>query len=585
MNIENPHNRRRSVSIDGFVVPSNRARPGQLPRRKPSGSSAPAVHRDLGSFTKSLDGFKSSSQSIISSNGFNHRSADISMPVSRPRASKEPRRTAGIGDSAASSKTMFGRPSSKDSINGRRKNSRFSIFGRKNKKILTKKQKIARRSGLAITAVILILGSGMAVRAIMLGRSIFKGGGSSAVLNSQSIDPSMLKGEGDGRVNVMILGKGGAEQQDGPDLTDTVIIASIDPVAKEAALLGIPRDLWVKSPSGGQTKINQIYFDAKHKALNGFSSRQKDSNEAKDKAEAAGLDAMEQTITDVIGIPLHYYAMVDFAGFKKAVDTVDGIDINVAEDLAVKEQMYINGKYMLDVSSGWNHFDGKRALAFSRSRKTSARGDYARSDRQRAVMIGLKDKVLSSGTIANPVKLNQLMSDFTGQLETDFSVNEILRLYDLSKEIPSDKIASINLEEQIVGDMINNLSVQVPKAGQFDYSEIQSFVRNQLRDSFLKQEDAKIMILNGTDTAGLATKKSKELKSYGYNVISVGDAPTKSYQKTELVDLRNNTKKYTKNYLEKRLKVGASSSLSDGTISTTDADFVIILGSNEVSSQ
>lgn len=63
----------------------------------------------------------------------------------------------------------------------------------------------------------------------------------------------------------------------------------------------------------------------------------------------------------------------------------------------------------------------------------------------------------------------------------------------------------------VVGDSINGLSVQVPKAGTFDYSEIQNFVRNQLKDAFIKKENASLMVLNGTATEGLASKKATEL--------------------------------------------------------------------------
>lgn len=325
-----------------------------------------------------------------------------------------------------------------------------------------------------------------------------------------------------------------------------------------------------------------MYFDSKQARLNEYAYKDRDSNEAKEKSEQAGVDAIKKVVSETMGVPIHYHGMIDFAGFRKAIDTVGGIDINVTDDMAVYETMWLNvGRYTLDVKPGWQHFDGTRALAFSRSRKTSARGDFARAERQRAVILGLKDKVLSSGTVANPVRLNQLMSDFAGQLYTDFSVNEMLRLYDISKQISGDRVTSVGLDEYVRGDMINGLSVQVPKAGTFDYTEIQNYVRNVMRDAFLKKENARVVILNGTSTAGLATKKSAELKSFGYNVTSVGDAPTDTYANTILVDLRNGTNKYTLNYLQKRLGTQAVSSVPDSSIDVSQADFVIILGANE----
>jgi LCP family protein required for cell wall assembly len=441
------------------------------------------------------------------------------------------------------------------------------------------------KTGLRLTAVagafILLVGGGLALRSFLTGRNIFKGGGSSLILNNTNVDPTLLKGEGDGRVNILILGKGGEEQKDGPDLTDTIMIASIDPIAKEAALLSIPRDLWVKSPSGYQSKINQVYADAKSAVLNNYSSKQRNSQEAIDKAEKAGVEAMKKTVSEAMGVPLHYYAMIDFTGFKKAIDTVGGIEIDVKEPLIDASMAWQNGGKATIADVGLQKFNGTRALMYARSRKGSAGGDFDRAERQRQVILALKDKVLSTGTLANPIKLNQLLSDFGGNVSTDFSVNEILRIYDLAKEISGDKVASVGLNDHVVGDTINNLSVQVPKAGLFDYTDIQNYVRNIMQDAFLKNEDAKLIILNGTNTAGLATKKSKELQSFGYKVLSVGDAPTKTYTDTILVDMRNGEKKYTLNYLEKRLGVKAVTSLPDQKINATGADFVIILGTQE----
>jgi LCP family protein required for cell wall assembly len=463
------------------------------------------------------------------------------------------------------------------------KKRRFSFLRRrrdKHKKLKSKKLKWGIRISAAMGALLILVGGGLLLRGFLAGRNIFKGGGNSVVLNNTNVDPTLLKGEGDGRVNVLILGKGGEEQKDGPDLTDTIIVASIDPIAKEAALLSVPRDLWVKSPSGYQSKVNEVYADAKYAVLNNYSFKQRTSQEAIDKSEKAGLDAVKKTISDSMGVPIHYHVMIDFTGFRKAIDTVGGIQIDVKEALVDSSMAWLNGGRATIAPVGLQTFDGTRALLYARSRKGTTGTDFGRADRQREVILALKDKILSTGTLANPLKLNQLISDFGGHITTDFSTNEILRVYDLMKEIPGDKVVSVGLGDYVRGDTINNLSVQVPNAGMFDYSEIQDYVRNIMRDAFLKSEDAKIIILNGTSTAGLATKKSKELKSFGYNVTSVGDAPTKTYTNTILVDLTQGQKKYTLNYLEKRLGVKATTSLPDSSINATGADFVIILGTD-----
>ncbi|HEY5806311.1 MAG TPA: LCP family protein, partial [Candidatus Saccharimonadales bacterium] len=233
------------------------------------------------------------------------------------------------------------------------------------------------RSALVLAALVLVLGGFLVFKAIFKVNKVFKGGGAAAAL-SNDVKPELLKGEGDGRVNILLFGKGGPGHA-GADLTDTLIVASIDPVNKTSTLVSIPRDLWVTVPGYGSSKINAVYANAKYRSLN---TAPKD----KDKAERAGVDTASQVVSQALGIPLHYYGMIDFEGFKQAVDVVGGVDINVPADLAVTEYLWdsTTGKhYNLKVPAGMQHFDSTKALYFTRSRHTSARGDFSRSERQR----------------------------------------------------------------------------------------------------------------------------------------------------------------------------------------------------------
>jgi polyisoprenyl-teichoic acid--peptidoglycan teichoic acid transferase len=394
--------------------------------------------------------------------------------------------------------------------------------------------------------IVLIAGFLFAKGYLKLGQ-IFKGGGGAAALE-ENVDPDKLKGEGDGRVNILLLGKGGGAHT-APDLTDTILIASIDPVQKQVALLSIPRDLNVADT--GIKKINAVYAEAKYAATN------KNANDVD--AENAGLDAIEKVIEEKIGIPVHYHVMVDFEGFTKAITTVGGVDIDVDADNTVYEVLWdptTRKHYTLDVKEGKQHFDGTRALFYARSRQTSPRGDFDRTERQRKLLIALKEKVLSIGTFANPVKLSQLISDFGDHVSSNLSKNEVLRVYDLGKDISADKIASVGLADPpnnyVQTDNINGISIVRPRAGLTDFSEIQNYVRNALKDGFIAQENATIEVYNGTNT----------------------------HQKHVLVDMNNGQKKYTKHYLEQRLGVTAVTSLPAGITNSTSADFVIILGSN-----
>jgi len=159
-------------------------------------------------------------------------------------------------------------------------------------------------------------------------------------------------------------------------------------------------------------------------------------------------------------------------------------------------------------------------------------------------------------------------------------------VYQIGKDVGSDKIASVGLTDPdsnfLTTGMISGQSVVIPKAGANNYDDIRSYVRNKLRDGYLEKENASVEVLNGTTTPGLAEDMAATLKSYGYNVGTVTDAPTKNYAKTTIIDMTNGKKPYTAQYLKKRFNLNKlATKLPDQTIQTQNADFVIILGENE----
>jgi LCP family protein required for cell wall assembly len=342
--------------------------------------------------------------------------------------------------------------------------------------------------------------------------------------------------------------------------------------------------MYVPVKGQGSMKINAVYATGKSAALNKSSKKDK---AAKKQADEAGFKLLEQTVEKNFGIPVHYHTIIDFTGFKQAVDTVGGVKINVPKP--VKETMRIDGKnYRLDVKPGVQQMDGFKALAYTRSRYTSERGDFDRSERQRLVIIALKDKILSAGTYSNPRKISGLLDTLGDRVVTNFSVQDLSRLGEIGKEINGSKITSIGLADPpnnfITTTIIGGQSVVVPSAGKTDFQPIKGYLRNVLKDSFIRNENASVAVYNGTLSTGLAGSKADELKSYGYNVTAVTNAPTKDYTKTVIVDMRGGTKKYTKNYLEKRFSVSTVSAIPDPTILPGTADFVIILGSDQAKS-
>jgi hypothetical protein len=246
-----------------------------------------------------------------------------------------------------------------------------------------------------------------------------------------------------------------------------------------------------------------------------------------------------------------------------------------------------NNRNPVLAKAGVQQMKGKQALMYVRSRATSS--DFARSERQRAVMVALKDKVFTLGTLSNPVKISNLISAFGDNIQTDISVNDATRMADIFKKIPNDQIVSASLTDTksnlVTTSTISGLSVVVPKAGLYDYSAIQSYTRNLLKDGYLQNESANVAVYNGSGTTGLATTKANELRSYGYTIVNVGNASANNYDKTVIVDLTNGAKKYTKHYLEQRFKVTAVTTVPDSKITTTGSDFVIILGKDAGASQ
>lgn len=528
--------RRRATSVDGFV-----RRPAQV---RPAIGFAEPAQKKLKK-TAATDDFKKA-------DGFHPRTRGGAVV---PDGTKTGRRAVRKSDLDLNLKE--GKQSKKGLKKGRGRN-------------------ILRRSFAGVSVMVLLLAGFITGYTFLKANQVFQGGSSALALEC-GVDPKRLDKEGDGRVNVLLLGKGG-QGHDGADLTDTLMIASIDTCQKEVGLLSIPRDLYVKMPGDGSMKINAVYATAKEYALY--------EGATPEEAEKKGIEATEQVIENVTGIPMHYYAMVDFEAFRKAIDTVGGIDVDVKETLYDPTVAWENNWNPTIATAGVNHFDGKKALLYARSRNGSSRGDFDRAERQREILLALQNKVLSLGTFTNPVKLTQLMTAFGDHVQTNLSVDDIMALYKVMGGVEDHKVVSISLADPpndfVTTDNIGGLSVVVPKAGTYDYDAIRAYVRTTLRDGFLKKENASVLVLNGTTTPGLATEYADVLKGYGYNVVGTGDTPTQDYAQTTIINLRGNDKKYTKRYLENRFKTSTTSKLPSG-IDAKNADFVIIVGDNETS--
>lgn len=530
-------------SVDGFLSTG--------PRRPRTVSAKPAVSKNvqqprqskMDNFNKPEGFTRSNPTGSVSNSSYNSAFSSAKPQLSSAR---EPRRSL-INRSSSSTRNI-------------------------RKKKAGRKKTIFRTMAFAMVAVLLITGW-------VFGKAWWNahkalGGGGGAVAFTKEIDPNSLTGEGDGRVNILLMGKGGAGHEGG-ELTDSMMIASVDPINNGVVLVSLPRDLWVKPKDLWPMKINAVYSSAKDQAL------YKNPKDTK-AAEKAGIDAAEKTVEEYTGVKINYYGMVDFVAFQEAVNTVGGIDVTLDEPYA-DSTMNI-GRKMLSLPAGTSHLDGATALGYARSRYGAARGDFDRGEHQQKVMVGIKDKVLSLGTFSNPLKVSQLLDTFGNRVQTNFSMNDIMRLYDLSKNIQSQNIKSVDLategEAVVTTGVVGDQSVVYPKAGINDYSEVKTYIRSKLIDGFIIKEKPTVIILNGSGRPGVAKKRADELKSYGYNVLQVADAPNSEVTNTTLVDLTNGVKKYTKRYLELRFDTKAVKSIDGMDLTPYSADFVVVIGTN-----
>lgn len=385
------------------------------------------------------------------------------------------------------------------------------------------------------------------------------GGSAPAFLNK--VGPRELKGEGDGRVNILLLGMGGAEHA-GTYLTDTIMVLSLDPKTKKVAMLSIPRDLYIYIPKSGYNRINTMYWTGE-----------------KNKASGGGIAMSKEIVSDLLDINIHYGVAVDFEGFKDIVNALGGVTVNVEKDLIDTQYPTERGGYQtIKIKKGIQKMDGELALKYARSRKSTS--DFDRAERQQKLLMAIKEKAFKIETVLNPTKIGGLIDALGNHLKMDIQLWEIQRFVEISKEIDTSNIINkvINGEEGLVKTtMINGMSVVVPTSG--DYSEIRKFAHELFIDSYIAEENASIEVLNGTKNSNPAKKLASLLKSYNYNITKVDNADKSDYKKTIIFDNTKGKKPYTLEFLKKRLaKLNLKSEIKQN--GDFEADIVIIVGSD-----
>lgn len=376
----------------------------------------------------------------------------------------------------------------------------------------------------------------------------------------------LLKGEISDRINILLLGMGGAEHE-GPYLTDTIILASLRPSTNELALISFPRDLWVPIPGYGWGKINS-------------------ANALGQANEGNGVKLATSVVESITNLPIHYFVRLDFAGFKEIIDAIDGIEIEVERSFV--DSMYPGPNFTFRTISferGWQKMDGARALEYVRSRHgtNNEDSDFARSRRQQKVIFAIKEKLEQIKIFENPQKAWTLFNLINKYFDTNLSFDELINLSQKLKGITPEKIINqtFDLSENspIYSDIYNGAYVLKTRTGDFkEIADIAKNVFNQEKKdaSRFKKKRANLVILNGTHIQGLARAKSELLISK-FNILEVGNAEERDYQENVIYDLTRGKKKLALDEL-KKLIGGVVFEGAPSNLSNYQTDFIIILG-------
>lgn len=305
-------------------------------------------------------------------------------------------------------------------------------------------------------------------------------------------------------LNIILLGSD-RRPGSGAWRTDSMIVVSVDLQDPTVRLLSIPRDLWVYIPGHGYNRINTA-------DLWGELAKR-----------GSGPDRIKQTIYQNLGIPIHYYVRVDFQGFIKIIDTVGGVTIDV--DCPLPD---------INLSAGIHHMDGKHALRYARSRKST--NDFDRGRRQRKVLLALWDQALNLDIIP---KLPELWRTMSNSFQTDLPLDQVINLAYVGAQLRPQRIISRAIGPAQVQSWITpeGAAVLLPRE-----AEIRKLLESLYAPVPAVQLDApekvRLWVLNGSSRREAEQLAAAALKWDGFQVVGTGVADRRDYPLTSVLVFR-----------------------------------------------
>lgn len=394
------------------------------------------------------------------------------------------------------------------------------------------------------------------------------------------------------RVNILLLGTD-KRPDEAIARTDTMILVTVDPNTKTAGMLSIPRDLWVSVPGYYEDRINKAFFLGQQ-----------------DRYPGGGPALAMKTIQYNLGVPIHFYVKVDFSGFEQIVDTLGGIDIYVPE--TIDDPTYPDNNYGYEpfyIQAGQHTLNGHDALRYARTRHTPG-SDFSRARRQQQVLLAIRDKALQLGMVP---KIPELWNTMSGTVETDLQLVDIVELAQLADEIDTASIKSVVIDHTLTVDYIADTGAQVllplrdkikvviddmfaqteppqgPTQAEIEAAQqaqaearaqqiAEQAKRQEEIRAFLTQENARLVVQNGTNVSGLATQTADYLRQQGFNILQFGPADTPTYTESVIV-VYNESKVYTLQVLAALFEVSEENVRRSPNLKS-DVDFRVIVGGN-----
>ncbi len=375
--------------------------------------------------------------------------------------------------------------------------------------------------------------------------------GAAAASGSQASAVTPEPWDGTSRVTVLIMGLDYRDWQSGDTPhSDTMILLSVDPIKKTASMLSIPRDLWVNIPGFDYGRINESYF-----------------NGAAFKLPGGGPELARQTVEQFIGVPVQYYAVIDFGAFIKFIDEIGGVKVKPNEPVTIEK--FGGGEEQVLEPGKTYELDGGLALAYARERHTSG-GDVDRANRQQEVIFAIRKRILQLESLPELLaKAPALYQDISAGILTNLNLTDALKLGVLGVQLDSKSIKR--------GVIDYNMVIQTTSPeGEAILKPIPDKIR-ELRDklfatagskspiaipnpgsTLVKDEAARVVIWDGSDPGGstaLGERTAEYLRSEGINVIQVVYAG--GYASGTKIEIFNG-KPNTVNFLAERMGVASA---------------------------